>query len=564
MKRKVLGIYLIGLFILVMTSCGSKSSPSLSTAIKSLEIKEYAQKVTEDFYVPKIMQYENDFYAITWSTDSDVITIKEEQNFVLIDIDFDKLSVGLHKADIVATIEQNQEQASKSFTIFPYIVESKPDDNKPDDNKPDDNKPDSGKLSFVKKEFSNRLDKDGPLTEEAFPSIGNPKMLVIPVNLKSSAATPKNLHEIKTAFSGTSEATGWESVQSFYQKSSYGKLNMEITVLNEWFTPSKAASYYDSYSSEDADGSTLILQEALEYYDSKIDFNEYDYDKDGYIDGVWLIYNYDVNYDNSDSLFWAFTYWDYAEHEYDGVKSYYYAWAGIDFMHPTQDEAQFYDPSDITLDAHTYIHETGHMLGLDDYYDYDENSGANSYGLYGCDMMDYNIGDHCAISKLLLGWVTPTIVEGKGTGTVDLKSFTATGEFIIVADHTLSSIYDTYWIIEFYTNDGLNAHDKVYDSDGEALGIRILEIHAEKNVVKGEVTENSGTYQTGFKYDNSDESKMFVDVIYEKDPTEFNTYSIDVDCLFQANESMKETSVPFELVVNSLTSEKATITITIK
>ncbi|MDE7106201.1 MAG: hypothetical protein K2O22_03460, partial [Anaeroplasmataceae bacterium] len=275
-------------------------------------------------------------------------------------------------------------------------------------------------------------------------------------------------------------------------------------------------------------------------------------------------YNYDVNYDSDDSLFWAFTYWDYEEHEYDGVKSYYYAWAGIDFMHPTEDEAQFYDPSDITVDAHTYIHETGHMLGLDDYYDYDENSGVNSYGFYGCDMMDYNIGDHSSISKLLLGWVTPTIVEGKGTGTIDLKSFTTSGEFILIADHTLTSIYDSYWLIEFYTNDGLNAHDKPYDSNGEAYGIRILEIHAEKNIVKGEVTENSGTYQTGFKYDNSDESKMFVDVIYEKNPSEFNSYSVDVDCLFQANESMKEASLPFELVVNSISSEKATITITVK
>ncbi|MDE7213648.1 MAG: hypothetical protein K2N42_03610, partial [Anaeroplasmataceae bacterium] len=388
-----------------------------------------------------------------------------------------------------------------------------------------------------------RLCDDGPLTEEAFPSIGNPKMLVIPVNLKSSEATPKNLREIKTAFLGTSDATGWESVQSYYQKSSYGKLNMEITVLNEWFTPSKAASYYNSYSDDESDGSTLILREALAHYDSKIDFSEYDYDKDGYIDGVWLIYNYDVNYNDDDSIFWAYTYWNFEENEYDGVKSYYYAWAGIDFMHPSAEDAQYYDPSDITIDAHTYIHETGHMLGLDDYYDYDENSGVNSYGLYGCDMMDYNIGDHCAISKLLLGWVTPTIAEGKGTGTIDLKPFTTSGEFIIVTDHTLNSIYDTYWIIEFYTNDGLNAHDRLYDSTGEAVGIRILEIHAEKNIVNGEVTENTGTYQTGFKYDNSDESKMFVDVIYEKNPSEFNSYSVDVDCLFQANETMKNTSV---------------------
>ncbi|MDE7162279.1 MAG: hypothetical protein K2N65_05950, partial [Anaeroplasmataceae bacterium] len=422
----------------------------------------------------------------------------------------------------------------------------------------------TGDFTFTRKPFSNRLGEDGPLTEEAFPSIGNPKMLVIPVNLKDSEATPKNLRDIKQAFTGTSNNTGWESVQSYYQKSSYGKLNMEITVLNEWFKPSKSVSYYNSYSDDDSDGSTVILREALEYYDSRIDFSEYDYDKDGYIDGVWLIYNYDVDFNSDDSIFWAYTYWNFQENQYDGVKSYYYAWAGIDFMHPTKEEAGYYDPTDIKVDAHTYIHETGHMLGLDDYYDYDENAGVNSYGFYGCDMMDYNIGDHSAISKLLLGWVDPIVAQGKGTGTIELKSFTTSGDFIIVTDHTLSSIYDTYWTIEFYTNDGLNEHDKLYDSDTDPYGIRIMEIHAEKNIVNGEVTENSGTYQTGFKYDNSDESKMFADGIYEKTPTGYKEFSVNADCLYQVNEEMKKSELPFELVVTAMTNDSATVTITIK
>ncbi|MDE7264359.1 MAG: hypothetical protein K2N64_06835 [Anaeroplasmataceae bacterium] len=557
MKRKGWGFFLIGLVLFTITACSTKAESKLDDVIQTLEIKETGNKITNDFYVPKIMQYEDDFYPIVWSTSLNIITIKVENQLVFIDIDFSTLDIGTHDASIMATIKNANNQASKTFDFFILKEENGSNGGNTGDTPAKD-------ISFTKKEFSNRLSEDGPLTERAFPSIGNPKMLVIPVNLKSSEATPRNLREIKTAFTGTSESTGWESVQSYYQKSSYGKMNMEITVLNEWFTPSKSASYYNSYSNGSSDGSTLILQEALEYYDSKIDFTEYDYDKDGYIDGVWLIYNYDVNYENSDSLFWAFTYWNYEENEYDGVKSYYYAWAGIDFMHPTKEDAGYYDPTDITIDAHTYIHETGHMLGLDDYYDYDENAGVNSYGFYGCDMMDFNIGDHSAISKLLLGWVAPIVVEGKGTGSIDLASFTTTGEFIIIADHTLNSIYDTYWTIEFYTNDGLNAHDKPYDSNQNAYGIRIMEIHAEKNIVNGMVTENSGTYQTGFKYDNSDESIMFADGIYEKAPSAYNDYSVDADCLYQANEIMKNASVPFELAVNSMTSEKTNITITIK
>lgn len=558
MKRKTLSFILMGLILILMGACSTNSEPKLEDVIQSLDIKQSNEKVTSDFYVPKVMQYENKFYPVSWSSESSVMTITEEFQLVLIDIDFNTLAVGTHEDSITATIQKGKSQASKTFS---FTLDKK-DNNTGNGNTGTGTTPEE--LSFTKKEFQNRLSEDGPLTERAFPSIGNPKMLVIPVNLNSAEATPKNLREIRTAFVGTEESTGWESVQSYYRKSSYGKLNMEITVLNEWFTPSKTASYYNSYSDEDCDGSTLILQEALAYYDNQIDFTEYDYDKDGYIDSVWLIYNYAVDFDSSDSLFWAFTYWNYQENEYDGVKSYYYAWAGIDFMHPTKEEAGYYDPTDITIDAHTYIHETGHLLGLDDYYDYDEDSGANSYGFYGCDMMDFNIGDHSAISKLLLGWVTPTIVEGKGEGSIELKSFTTSGEFIIVADHSLSTIYDSYWTIEFYTNDGLNAHDKPYDSAQTAYGIRIMEIHAEKNMVGGVVTENTGTYQTGFKYDNSDEDIMFADGIYEKTPSEYNEFSIDADCLYQANEAMKKAGIPFELIVNSMTNEKASITITIK
>ena len=48
-------------------------------------------------------------------------------------------------------------------------------------------------------------------------------------------------------FFGTSEQTGWESVETYYKKASYGKLNMECVVLDEWFTPSHDVNYYLNY-----------------------------------------------------------------------------------------------------------------------------------------------------------------------------------------------------------------------------------------------------------------------------------------------------------------------------
>lgn len=413
-------------------------------------------------------------------------------------------------------------------------------------------------ISFENKTFDNRLDKDGPLTKGCFPSIGNPKLLVIPVNLDSTEATDENLEDIKIAFGGTEEETGFESVKTYYQKSSYGKLNIEPVVIDEWFTPKHSYSYYDSYVADSEDGSTLILREALDYYDSKIDYSDYDYNDDGYIDSVWLIYNCPVDFYN-DSLYWAFVYWDYSGNTYDGKEAYYYGFAGIDFIHPTIEEAAFYDPTDIKVDAHTFIHETGHLLGLDDYYDYDETKGPSG-GLYGADMMDANIGDHVPISKLLLGWVSPTIVSGVGEIELSLKPFTTTGEFIIITTHELDSIYDSYYIIEYYTNDGLNAHDKPF-SDTLIGGIRVTEIHAEKNIYYGKVRLNSGDYQTGFKYDNSDEDKLFVDLIYDTSIRYYDYYSLDIDALFQVGEELRSRSLTFSLEVTSMDEEVASVKI---
>ncbi len=577
MKKIALILSCIFLFFTI-SSCDLNSSP-LDEALNNLKLSENNQEIEQNFIVEKEISSNGTTYDIIWTTNSPYVTIEEQEIFNLVNIDFDSVK-GREQVVLVATITDGTAEASKSFRFYitgDDTTNSGTTGSEPTSSSTPNSSNGSGggdkpvvgddTVKATKTTFNNRLDTDGPLTEEAFPSVGRPKMLVIPVNLNDSQKTDKNLQEIKTAFTGTAQETGWESVQSYYYKSSYGKLDMQIEVVNEWFTPSKTASYYNSYydNYNDEDGSQLILREALNYYNGRYDYNDYDYDKDGFIDGVWLIYNYAVDYVDDQSLFWAFTSWNYEETKYDGVEAYYYAWAGIDFMHQTKEEAGYYDPTDLTIDAHTYIHETGHLMGLDDYYDYDETAGANEYGFYGCDMMDYNIGDHSVISKLLLGWISPTVVTGKGDITLDLNSFTTTGEAIIIADHELSSIYDTYYTIEFYTNDGLNAHDKPYDSATAPYGIRVMLIRAEKNYVNGQVELNSGTYQTGFKYDNSDESKMFADGIYQTTSLiGYNDFSLDADCLFQANEVLNKTGLPFQMKVNTMTSATANITITMK
>ena len=47
-------------------------------------------------------------------------------------------------------------------------------------------------------------------------------------------------------------------------------------------------------------------------------------------------------------------------------------------------------------------------------------------------MMDCIVGDHNAYSKLMLGWVSPTVVSGKTT-TITLDSFATSGDCVVIS-----------------------------------------------------------------------------------------------------------------------------------
>ncbi len=422
--------------------------------------------------------------------------------------------------------------------------------------------------------FTDSLSTNGPMTDWCLPSTGTPKVLVIPVNLDPLKATNDLLSYIDIAFNGSQAQTGWYSVAEYYYISSYGKLELDFVVLDEWFTPDYSASFYDTYYDEESGyyGSTLILDEALAYYDDIIDFSEFDSNNDEIIDAIWLIYNYNVNYDDESSDFWAYVYQTPSEVEVDGVYASYYAFAGTDFMFETDVD---YPNDDIIIDAHTYVHETGHLMGLDDYYDYDPEIGAEG-GFYWADMMDANIGDHSSINKLLLGWIDPIIVSGEGTINIDLNSFTETGDVLLIANHDVTSIYDEYILIEFYTPTLLNENDMpIYPNyyDDEVYGIRVLHIDAHVFINEfGKIDFNNGeSYSTGFLYDNSDEDKLFADTLYCELYEEYAT----IDILFTPDSASFSdkygsykyhdgTSLGFSFTVNSMTKTKANLTITLK
>lgn len=300
------------------------------------------------------------------------------------------------------------------------------------------------------------------------PSIGDINMLVIPVllpdyqeiHLDNDGIDDKNKvkEDIEKAFF-SDNLGNYESVKTFYQKSSYGKLNLNGTVT-DWFDVSKhtsypsavAIDYYDTYD---------LVRTAINWVKLtlKLDLTKYDNDKDGYIDGVWFVYscpNYrnggpQTNYGN----YWAYTSWGNQNNDIErpNINNPIYnlfGWASYDFM---------YENGINNIDARTYIHETGHFLGLNDYY-----SDLMFYNPIGkIDMMDANIIDHNSYSKMLLGWTKPYIVRGNTT--INLKSMHNENSLIVIpSDNTIIENnefdpFSEYILIEYYTSENLNYDD---------------------------------------------------------------------------------------------------------
>ena len=419
------------------------------------------------------------------------------------------------------------------------------------------------------------------------PSQGTFDCLVVPVQFSDTAAiTSADLNKLNLAFNGSGGDTGWQSVNTYYSASSYGKLNVSFDIagynlagVNSVYTAQHNSAYYANYNETVSDGdyqyteygSDALLREVLAWLEGRIDLTQYDSNGDGCIDAVYLIYSADVDY-SADSFYWAYVTWYMGAEQYDGLDAYYYLFAGFDFMDEDADSADGFEYNGkidgLQINASTYIHETGHLLGLDDYYDYYPNSGSDE-GVGGADMMDYTVGDHSAYSKIMLGWTTPQIVAQDGTFT--LYPFAESGDCLLIMLNFDNSYFSEYLLIDFYTATGLNQmHAMQPDSllyGGAQKGVRIYHVTGWAN------NPYSDEYGSFTDSNNSLTSEPLLKLVEADGETKFrstNGYAAASD-LWQAGGSLSAVfnycrndgkAVNFDVKVESITNQSATVTVT--
>lgn len=426
------------------------------------------------------------------------------------------------------------------------------------------------------------------------PSIGTYNLLVIPVQFSDRPISDEQMDRLGKAFNGTSEDTGWESVNLYYKKSSYGKLDMTFDVQKPFVTE-KNYKYYEDYSGKiTVDGETitktgdiLLLELALAYYAQSLDLTNYDTDNDGIIDAVYLIYSAPVTYDseaNADSIYWAYvTTYPTETQKYDGLEVGYYLFAGFDFMdeHTGNSNDTYlgqdgYTPyKGLKIMAETYIHETGHLLGLDDYYDYEDAKGSGE-GLGGADMMDYNVGDHNAYSKLILGWVDPIVITT--TQTVTINAFESSGQCLMVLLDYDGTYFSEYLLIDLYANTGLNSLGAsqqnsllYYDSTtkvGAEYGVRIYHVSSSIKTPYNDdyysFTDNNNSVSDTalIKLVEADGEKKFASTEGYAESTDLWMAGDSLLSAFPNYARNDNKKVNFDIRIDSVSKTSATITIT--
>lgn len=406
--------------------------------------------------------------------------------------------------------------------------------------------PKNVKVSMTYNDLSGWLSNN----ENVCPSVGDVNLLVIPVHLPgSSFNTPEVKEDIEKVFFGKDDSdNGYMSLSEYYYESSFGKLNFQGFVT-DWFDVTK---YTNIKSLDDITMGTTgtiiteILREATEWafdtYDS-LNRKDYDQNNDGSIDGIWLVYDH-YNYFNQiliepdssegdlNEAFWNYTSWDWYgdSPNLDVPTTSGFSWASFDQIYSAYAEYNEHDVPDFTnldsipLDSHTFIHETGHLLGLDDLYTSDGRSPTGR-----STMMDQNIGDLDPYSKLVLGWVTPYVVYGSSEILLTQNMYDDHSVIVIPSNYEEISteienlsdeekenyIYEfnpfsEYLIVDLYSPLGLNYKDTYGNEDGyyvhgreacvASTGVRIY--HCDSRIFKCTIVNYDGGQKLYWNEDN--------------------------------------------------------------
>ena len=354
------------------------------------------------------------------------------------------------------------------------------------------------------------LGKETPISvlEPSMPSVGNIHVPVFAVDFPDYLFYSMDFADIvkKQCFSNGNKndrSYPLESIPAYFDRASYGKLNLECDVFN--YTAKKPAESYVNNNAQE------LIEEIMTEFEDKMNFSAYDVNSDAILDSMIIIVpeslvTVGVTVDKIPD-WWPFSAKYYGSKTSDGIKAGTYCVSPFWALERSGTNAKI-------------AHELCHAMGLTDYYCLDKDNdtgdgGMNGYA--GLELMDEGIGDLSAFSKLMLGWITDDEIQvyTGGEQTFTLNSSQQKPSCIIIPKKKENSWLSEYFIIEFITGE---ANNSVYDWNGNRSsvfpkkgGIRILHCDAE---VSGDASGMNFKYNINSpNYDISDEKQRVLRLV---------------------------------------------------
>lgn len=244
---------------------------------------------------------------------------------------------------------------------------------------------------------------------------GQKKGLIILVNFTDVKFSCSNLPQVTfhDFFNkpGFSEFGMKGSVHDYFYDQSYGKLDIQFDVVGP-ITLNRNMTYYGENKNGGGDARPgEMVAEACQKIDAQVNFQDYDWDGDGAVDQVFVVYaGYGEAQGAPENTIWPHE-WGLASSDYGRVLR-------LDDMdiNTYACSCELRGASGSSIDGiGTACHEFSHCLGLPDMYDTKgENFGMGCWDLMGSG--NYN-GDarvpsaYTSYERWMAGWLTPTEIN---------------------------------------------------------------------------------------------------------------------------------------------------------
>ena len=261
------------------------------------------------------------------------------------------------------------------------------------------------------------------------PHLGSPVVPVILVEFSDSSFSLPNPRlsfdeylnsETKLVNRGNREDRNYGSVRKYFQDMSYGAFSPSFKIYGPIRVPHKMSYYGGTNAAGTDEAAAQLVKDACTMVNDSVDFSQFDYDNDGYIDLVYVIH---AGYTQSITGVPSENIWSRSGSSgggnFDGKS--FYRW-GVSSELNGYPGAFTSAPYKRINGIGLFCHEFSHTMGLPDFYPTEKTARGNNQAMERWDLMDageytdngYAPTPYTAWEREALGWMQIDTLTNNG------------------------------------------------------------------------------------------------------------------------------------------------------